>query len=268
MSYDGPTRTKFGRYRIAEEPSPEQLHTYTGRALKLVDHEPPIPVLDQEDLLAQGIHTSQLVQGVEDVDALGSCTCNAGTASLAERTRATGKPTPKLPNGLTIGTSAAADEAFAIVLYHMVTDQTGDPSQEWPPTDCGSTGLYVCEELERLKLIAGHKAAANAQAMLELLQEGTVIMGAPWFNAWMQPDAHGFVDGNGTPGDLQSAIDSGVAGGHETCITAIEQLSPNVVLRVRNSWSSSWGDAGSYRIHLSTLEMLSQDADFKQFRVA
>src|ERR1019366_694038 len=113
--------TRFGRYAVAEAFRAERFTLYRGEKLTTVDHEPPIPVLDQEDLLAQGIHTSQLIPGAPDVDALGSCTCNPGTASYAERATAAGR-------GLPFATSdAIAAERWAIVLYHNTTDQTGEP---------------------------------------------------------------------------------------------------------------------------------------------
>lgn len=273
MSYDGATRTKFGRYQVARPLRADTLHFHRGEPLVEVDHEPPVPVLDQEDLLKQGIHTSELVAGAPDVDALGSCTCNAGTVSLAEHLNGKVGAQAVVEAGLSL-TDAVANEKFAIALYHAVTDQTGDPSQEWPPVDCGSTGLYVCQELESRKLISGHKSAHDVHGMVSLLQTGTVIMGAPWFNAWMEPDVHGFVDGNGTVEDLYRAVESGVAGGHETCISAAEHLAwatphrldlENSVVRVRNSWSSSWGDNGSYRIHLATLQRLAGYVDYDQF---
>lgn len=267
MSFPGTTPTKFGRFKVEETTPPERLHTYTAGPLKTSDFEPPCPVLDQEDLFKQGIDTSQLVKGAPKVDALGSCTCNAGTVSLVER-RATAKQVGVMMGTYPAGQNAIETEKFAILLYHSVTSTfNNDGPSAWPPTDGGSTGLYVCEELEKLQFIKGHQVPANLESLLSLLQKGTVIMGAPWFNAWMEPSPDGFVDGNGTEQDLQDALDSGVAGGHETCITAIERISPNVVLRVRNSWSSAWGDAGSYRIHLSTLRMLGSDVDFKQFTV-
>lgn len=275
MPYPGATSTKFGRYQVADPMRLDRMHLHLGETLREVDHEPPLPVLDQEDLLKQGIDTSQLIPGAMRVDALGSCTCQAGTASLAERYAADRGVDSLSSIGLST-TDAVADEEFAVRLYHAVTWQTGDPSTEWPPTDCGSTGLYVCTELESQGLISGHKTAAGVHNLVSLLQAGTVIMGAPWFNAWMEPDALGFVDGEGSPGALQTAITSGVAGGHETCITAVERLVVDAVgridaaeshVRVRNSWSPSWGDGGSYRVHLSTLEMLGQYVDFKQLVV-
>lgn len=268
--YNGTTSTKFGRHTVAEPPRFDLLHLHRGEKLREVDHEPPIPVLDQEDLFAQGIDTSTLIPGAAKVDALGSCTCNAGTASLAERLHAAGTV---LPEGLSL-TDAKACEEYAIRLYHDVTDQTGDPAQEWPPTDCGSTGLYVATELIKRGVISSYKTTHGATHLVSLLQAGTVIQGTPWFNAWMEPDANGFIDGSGSIEDLASAIRSGVAGGHETCVTAVEHLELDVigrvdarktVLRVRNSWSSSWGDHGSFRIHVSTLDHLGSHVDFKQF---
>lgn len=276
MPYSGVSHTKFGRYQVAEPVRMETLHFHRGEPLVEVDHEPPIPVLDQEDLFDQGIRVSELVPGARDVDALGSCTCNAGTVSLAGHLYSKVGAEAVTQAGLSL-TDSVVNEMFAIKLYHAVTWQTGDPAQEWPPTDCGSTGLYVCHELEAQKLIVGHRTAHDVHGMVSLLQSGTVIMGSPWFNAWMHPDAHGFVDGSGSVGDLQAAVESGVAGGHETCITAAEHLAvvkgtnqldlENSVVRVRNSWSASWGDKGSFRIHLSTLQWLAGYIDYKSFLV-
>lgn len=265
--------TKLGRYHVAEPPSMlRAMHLHDGSQLREVDHEPPLAVLDQEDLMAQGIRTSQLVPGASDVDALGSCVFNATTAHLST----------VLPESdfLSVtgahGYGDAVDaEKYAIGLYHETTDLTGDPASEWPPTDCGSSGLFVCKELEAQRVIAGHKTAVGADNLVSLMQSGTVIVGQPWFQSWFNPDAAGFVDGDGTADALRSSISSGVAGGHETCISAVERLAftPSglvdpfqTVLRVRNSWAAGWGDHGSYRIHASTYVMLGGYCDFRQMQ--
>ena len=275
MSYPGITATKFGRYAVAEPLRLDRLHLWRGETLREVDHEPPLPVLDQEDLFSQEIDVSALVPGAQRVDALGSCTCQAGTVSLAERWHSEKGSLPALL-GRQLGADARTDECAAILLYHQVTDQTGDPATEWPPTDCGSTGLYVATELERLGLTKGHRSAHDTTALVSLLQTGTVIQGTPWFRAWMELDSMGFADGEGTAADLQEAIASDVVGGHETCITAVERLTFDALgrivtershVRVRNSWSASWGDHGSFRLHLSTLALLGSHADYKQFLV-
>jgi len=272
MSYPGATSTKFGRIAVARSPRLDRLHLYGGEPLREVDHESPLPVLDQEDLLEQGIHVSKLVHGARDVDALGSCTCNAGAASLAERRIASGQ---LLPTGLSTSDAAAA-ESWAIQLYHQVTMQTGDTATEWPPTDCGSNGTYVAQELQRMGLISDHQVASDIHSLVALLQGGTVILGGPFFRSWMEPDAQGFVDGEGGVDDLRAAIASGVAGGHETCITAVERLTFDRLeridpatshVRIRNSWAPSWGDHGSCRVHLSTLQLLWSQLDLQQFVV-
>lgn len=78
----------YGRFQVAEAPSAlRALHFHTTEKLKTVDHEPKVAVLDQEDLLAQGIRVSQFIQGAKDVDALGSCTAQATVAKLAPTVR-------------------------------------------------------------------------------------------------------------------------------------------------------------------------------------
>lgn len=266
MTAKAPHPGLFGRYQVAEPMRFDLAHIHQGLPLKEVSWEIPIPVLDQEDLLAQGIDTSALIKGAAKVDALGSCTANATTASLAERAHAAGEDFP-YPN------DAVKAEEWAIEFYHACTDQTGDPSQEWPPTDCGSTGLYCCMELEKRRLIGSYRTATGAVNLLSLLQGGTVIQGTPWFNAWMNPDSNGFVDDDGSLEAFWGAIHSGVAGGHETVVRAIVQLAQpkgrldleNTVLQVRNSWSENFGLSGDFRIHASTLGWLSSYVDYKQF---
>lgn len=288
MSFHGPTPTKFGR--IAS-PAPMQLHRLHVAAppetLKEVSWTVPIPVLDQEDLFKQGIDTSQVVPGAMKVDALGSCTCNAGTAHLAERWAAAGKDLTGVkiqgaasraagPGAAAVialsETNAVEDEEFAIMLYHLVTDQTGDPASEWPPADTGSSGYYVCTELEKQGLARTYKTASGVLGALSLLQSGTVMQGSPWFNSWFQADVQGFVDGDGSAEALEAALESGVAGGHETLQTGIPQLAltssghvdlQNTVIEVRNSWSAAFGLAGSYKLHASTLDYLAAYVDYK-----
>jgi len=276
--YAGTTSTKFGQFAVAEPLRFDLLAFHDDTPLKEVEHDIPIPVLDQEDLHKQGIDVTKLVLGAADTDALGSCTCNTGTAHIAERWAAAGKDLSGLK--LTGGTGAitmsatdsTADEEFAILLYHLVTDQTGVPSQEWPPTDCGSNGLYVCQELIAQGFAASYKSASNVTADITLLQSGSVMQGGPWFNSWMTPDSNGFVDGDGSYEAMRAAVNSGVAGGHETLQHGIPQLAlasngsvdlAHTVIKVRNSWSTQFGLNGDYLLHASTLNYLLKYYDFK-----
>lgn len=267
--------TKLGQYHVAEPLSMlGSMHIYTGGELKEVDHEPKLAVLDQEDLIEQGIDTSKLIPGAPKVDALGSCVFNAATAMLSNTLGRS-----EFRKVVADYNNTAKAERFAIMLYHATTDLTGASDTEWPPTDCGSSGLFVCRELQAQEIISGHVTAipSQPQSIISLMQKRQgLIVGGPWFNSWFDPDANGFVDGDGSTEALQAAINSGVAGGHERYVSAVETLvmdetgkiDPNkTVLRERNSWSASWGDHGSYRIHLSTHLMLARYVDFRQMHL-
>jgi hypothetical protein len=253
------------------------MHFYKGTALRVVDWEPNVAVLDQEDLFAQGIDTSVLVAGAPRVNALGSCTANAGTEGLSQVLDLSDFCAL---TGATSFADTVGAEKFAIRFYHACTDQTGNTTTEWPPTDCGSCGADVVTELEGMSVnghpvIAGDLVANGPDNIVSLMQSGGLIVGQEWFNAWMEPGPGGFIDGDGTTSAIQACISSGVAGGHETYWSAIEKVmllpngsvdTVNTIIRARNSWTKSWGDNGSYRFHLSTFIAISNYCDFRQFQ--
>jgi len=260
--------SKYGRYQVAEPyASLNKIHFHAGGPLKVAHHPAKVRVLDQEDLLAQGIIVSDFIPGApKNVDALGSCTANAGTAAISNvlseadflaATKATSYADVK------------GAEEFAIRFYHACTDQTGDTSTEWPPVDCGSSGVYVVDEYKKMGLVKGDKIATTATDLVSLLQTDGVLMGSPWFNSWEEPTANGFIDSGG----IEAAIQSGVAGGHETYLWGVDSIEltasglvnpAKTVINGRNSWSSSWGDEGDYRVHLSTLMAIASHCDFRQ----
>lgn len=273
--------TKFGRYQVAEPLSAlDRTHFYTGAPLKEVDFEPAVGVLDQEDLPAQGILTSELVPGcATNLPALGSCTANttiecvsnlvAGDAAFAAACQVIGA------QGVTGFSDVVGAEKAAILFYHQATDLTGSTSTEWPPTDCGSSGPFMAQMLQKLGLTSGEKVGAHtAEDLVSLMQDGNVAWGTPWFNAWMDPPADNFLDGNGSTSAIEKSIRSGVAGGHEITESAIEKLvltatgkveAEKTVLRIRNHWTRSWADAGSCYVHLSTWLALGSHGDFRRF---
>jgi hypothetical protein len=208
--------------------------------IKPMEWKPCIPTLDQGQL--------------------GSCTGNAGTYHLSQLYGTAGLGSVHL-GGKTLSTSdAKANEQFAVELYHEATIKDGVQGT-YPPDDTGSSGLGVCRALKAAKLITSYQWATSAEAFANLLQRAGCIIGVPWYESWFHPDSQGFVDA----GNWES---SGVAGGHEIYVEALEawnasDLSQSVI-RFHNSWGDSWGDHGCGRMRLSTYDGLRQHIDVAQ----
>lgn len=271
---DSARHTRFGRIHVAEPLSSIfRAHRYDGTTpLRAVAHPPTIPVLDQEDLVAQGINTAKLVPGARELDALGSCVANATVAALSTIMSPAASALAAALPGAQITGSAVQDEKTAILLYHALTMQTCETDTEWPPSDCGSSGVWACKWLEGQRVTGGHLIATTADDIVSLMQGHALITGQPFLDAWMTPDSDGFIDGDGTAGSLRAALADGVAGGHETCWYGIESLAldadghvdpHHTVIRFRNSWGSSWGLAGSALAHLSTFIYLAKWCDHR-----
>jgi hypothetical protein len=261
-------RADLGRHLVLDARSLAYRRPYTGDPLHPTEWAPKVPVLNQQQLLSQGIHTSTLYPDVpDDVDALGSCTGNAATAAVSVlHTAATLEAA-----GLSL-TDPAAAEKWAIGLYADATHRDQWHDSTWPAVDCGSSGLGVAKSLRARGLIDQYGHATTAEELCQLLQTGPVLMGMPWHDAFYEPS-----------GDLAllDAIpnwqDSPVVGGHEVCVTALESVAvdestgrlfyDHTFLRCQNSWSASWGDAGSFRISLALYQALRSEIDLVQPRL-
>jgi|SRR5579875_3659675 len=277
MPHPASTAHAYGRYAVAEPPSRlARLHFHKGEQLREVDHEPKVAVLDQQDLLAQGIRCSTFVPGCRtNPDALGSCTANATTSALSN---VVDQQTFFDLIGAKSYRNPKAAEKWAIGFYAECTHQTGDPATEWPPTDCGSSGPYIIDECERLGLAGGDRIAAHTpEDIVSLVQDDGALVGQPFLAAWETPGPDAMIDGDGKVATLEAQIAQGVAGGHETYLSAIEKLALtetgavdpfNTILRFRNSWGPSWGDHGSYRAHLSTYLILGGSVDIRRLEPA
>lgn len=235
-------RPRLGRHQARDSRSLEYTIERAGEvvaAIKPAEWISPLPILDQGQI--------------------GSCVGNGSTASLAERS---GADWAKLVlAGNTLNGDAANDEKFAVEVYHEATVLDGDA---YPPDDNGTSGLSACKVLKTAGLISGYQWATTLQGFASQLQVGSVIVGFPWFNAFFEPDADGFIDAKGW-------ADSQVAGGHEFIVEALEtwnDKNPGAsVVRARNSWSLSWGVKGCFRFRLATYQLLRDHVDIKQFVV-
>jgi hypothetical protein len=254
----------LGRHLVLDPRSLAYRRRYQGEPIKPVEWAPKVPVLNQQNLLGQGIRTGQIFQGVDDVDALGSCTANAATALLSVLHDAATLAEAQLDV-----TDPAAAEAWAISLYSDATHRDQWLDDSWPSVDCGSSGLGVTKALRSRGLIDQYGHATTAEELCALLQTGPVLMGLPWSDAFFEPDSDGFIDAD------PNWRSSTAAGGHEVCLTAIEDvafahdstLTDDTVLRFVNSWTSSWGDQGSGRMTVGTYRALRHEIDCTQPRL-
>lgn len=255
----------LGRHLVLDPRSLAYRRRYAGDPLRPVEWAPKVPVLDQQNLTAQGILTSALFEGVDDVDALGSCTGNAATALVSVLHNADALAGA----GLDVADAAAA-EAWAIGLYSDATHRDQWNEYSWPASDCGSSGLGVAKALRTRGLIDQYGHATTAEELCMLLQNGPVLMGLSWYSAFSDPGPGGFIDAD----PMWSS--SPLEGGHEVCITALEDVVEDAsggldytrtILRARNSWSRSWGDQGEFRMSLDLYQRLRSGIDVVQPRL-
>lgn len=257
-------RPHLGRHKVLDRRSLAYRRRYDGQPLRVTAWEPRIPVLDQQNLLAQGIRTAAPYGLDYDVDALGSCTANAATALLTilldkQQCAAAGLDT----------TETKAAEEWAIGLYAQATllDQWHDAA--WPSQDCGSSGLGIAKALRARGLIDQYGHATTAEELCALLQTGPVLMGLPWHSAFTQTD-----DPDGLIDVDPHWADSTLEGGHEVCVIALDAVAfefghlipEQTVLRFRNSWGD-WADHGDGRMRLSTYLALRDQIDLVQPRL-
>jgi hypothetical protein len=232
-----PVNTRLGRHQRLDSRSLWFFHHHDrAQVLKPSQFEPAVPVLDQEDLHAQGIVVSQVVPGAADVDALGSCSGNTATAAVSRILT----PAQATAVGLSY-TDRVGAERWAIDQYARAT-QVDAFNGGMPQQDTGSSGLANAQVLKARGLIGGYTHATDASSLASLLQRDGVMLGTTWYNAFFNQ--------------------SGVAGGHEIYLTGLETVvqdkngnvvADKTVAIARNSWSNSWGDNGHFRVRLSTL---------------
>lgn len=242
----------LGRHQVLDARSLAYRQRFRGEVLHPVQWHPAIPVLNQQGLRAQNIATSTVVPSAPDVDELASCTGNAAATALSVL----------LPGQLP--TDAADAERWAIRLYADATAADEFLPYQWPPADSGSSGLGVARALKARDLISSYSHVLDTDSLAAALQNGPVLLGLPWFNAWFTPAANGHLD------DVPYWRTSGLAGGHEVCALGIEDIAQDTsgrvipertVLRLRSSWGPGWGAGGDCFLRLSTYVALRRQID-------
>lgn len=141
----------------------------------------------------------------------------------------------------------AFDEDVALRLYEAAT-RLDNIAGQYPPDDTGSSGLAVAKAAKQLGYIRGYGHALSPPGLLHALQTAPVIVGAPWFSGFDQPDQDGIVFPLGQ-----------IRGGHEFLVRGYEHgaTEHDSYLLADNSWGTSWGVRGSFRFSVSTWRVLA-----------
>jgi hypothetical protein len=174
---------------------------------------------------------------------VGSCTGNAMTGALG-----TGPLYASLPIG-----HPSLTEAEALALYSAA--EVIDGSGPYPPNDDGSTGPSVARAAENAGLIAGSRTFTDIDSVLQALMLGPVIVGVNWYSSFDNPGA------DGTVAISKSAY---VRGGHEIVARVVD--APGQVIGLDNSWGTSFGVEGSFKMSFGTLtRLLAEQGDCTAF---
>ena len=168
---------------------------------------------------------------------LGSCTGNAICGAVA-----CDPEYGALPSG-----HPALGEAEAVALYSAATRLDPFPGA-YPPDDTGSDGTSACQAAKNAGLISGYTHCTTLDVMLAALQAGPVIAGYDWWSSFDYP---------APDGTIELAPGAYIRGGHETLIRGCDTAAE--VLLADNSWGTSWGDAGSFRIPYAVMSRLLAD---------
>lgn len=138
-------------------------------------------------------------------------------------------------------------ESDALELYKLAT-QLDDYDGTYPPTDTGSSGLGVSKAAAQMGFITAYSHAFGLDQVLGALTIQPVIVGTNWYENMFTP-----VNGLVAPGGA-------IAGGHEYLLLGLNVTSKTVT--ALNSWGSSWGTNGRFKMTWNTLlRLLTEDGD-------
>lgn len=140
-------------------------------------------------------------------------------------------------------------DADTLALYREETRlDNRDIPGSWEPEDTGSTGLWSMKALHQRGTIRGYRWAFSLMTVLQLLQEMPVSTGTAWYPSMFEPDERGLL-----------AVDRSVApaGGHQYDLIGVDMETEEVI--GMNSWDTTWGDNGKFRMSFADYGALLAD---------
>lgn len=216
-----------------------------------VNHDPRSRDYAAEPLAVvrpESVHWDRRVP-IFDQGNLGSCTGNAAAGWLATDNRWRIGMNEFMARD---GTRSPLDEQDAISIYSWATRL--DPWEgDYPPEDTGSDGLSVTKVLRRFGYVDRYRHVFKFFQLVNALQNGPVLVGTVWRDGMFHPDSDGFVTESGP-----------VVGGHEYLAVGVVVVDgyDKGYVEFANSWGSSWGDFGYFRMQYATVQsLLAQQGD-------
>jgi len=170
---------------------------------------------------------------------LGSCTGNMMVGALG---------TDPIVQTLPIG-HPVLNESFAVTIYSGAEKLDG--GQGYPPEDEGSSGPSVAQVTKTMGLISGYTHGFSLTDLLDALEDGPLGIGANWYDSMDSPDSTGLVT---------ISPNAYVRGGHEFLCRG-KDVNKKLIF-CDNSWSSDWGNNGSFSMSWDTAtRLLAEQGD-------
>lgn len=177
---------------------------------------------------------------VLDQGQIGACTGFAGAGLMGYGRYFSELPLAKQNALLNSG------NATGLTFYHTATT-LDNISGTYPPNDTGSDGPSSAKGMTQLGYANGYKHSFTYASFLTALNTGPVMVGTTWYNSMF--------DTSGADGTVNIDTRSGVAGGHEYVADGYDS---NWVYFL-NSWGTSFGNKGHFRIAASQFSALLAD---------
>lgn len=145
-----------------------------------------------------------------------------------------------------MGQSAKNGGPYARAVYYEATVIDGQPDDPDAPNggQQGSTVRSGAKAMQARTRLSAYAFASSIDEIKQFVQQsGPVVVGTDWTNDMFNPDANGYITPTGA-----------TEGGH--CYLIVGDLESEGAFLFQNSWGSSWGLNGRFKMKYADFEKL------------